>query len=647
MFLLASVLAFSEATHTARNLTFPAIIGDNMVLQADGPAPIWGWTEPGRKVTVKFLNQTKSTTAGLDGKWSVRFLKLPKDQGGMVEVSDGTSNKTFTNVLVGEVYVCSGQSNMEWPLSAAKNGPDEVRRANYNRIRLFHVTKRADSFWEGDVQGKWEICTPQTAGSFSAVGYFFGRDLHETEQVPVGLIDTTWGGTPAEAWTPKDALLSNAVTTPLYRNFEKSVSGLQKMDPAILEQIKNRPERLTDTGNKGFAQGWHKPDFNASSWKPVKLPLSYDGMGLTLNGALWFRVEVNLGNDVSGKAVELNLGPIDDEDVTYVNGQQVGTMTAVNNPNVWMTPRKYSVPAGVFKPGKNVIAIRVFDAAGGGGFAGSPADMFLNIGGKKTSLATEWRYAIESSTPKMPVTSTGPNSPNSPVSLWAGMVKPLVPFGIRGAIWYQGESNAGRAAEYRTLFPTMIQGWRDAWGQGDFPFFFVQLANFMARDPNPSEDGGWAQLREAQTMTLSAKKNTGMAVIIDIGEEKDIHPRNKQDVGKRLAMSARAMIYKSEPAGNSPLYDRNTVVGSTMVISFKNAKGLRTFDGRNPVGFQIKGADNKWFWADAKIDGEKVVVSSPNVSKPTAVRYGWGNNPDVNVFNTFGLPMSPFRTDGP
>src|SRR6185295_2629117 len=405
-----------------------------------------------------------------------------------------------------------------------------------------------------------------------------------------------------------------------------------------------------DAGNKGEALGYADPATSTADWSRMDLPQQFETAGLLIDGAVWFRKVLELPESWAGKDLALNLTPIDDQDVTYFNGKKVGSIGR-ETPNSYMVPRKYVVPGSLVHGGRNVIAVRVFDSAGEGGFSRGGA---MSIGPKAfpesdaISLRGVWEYKVELALePKHPdwgsrPEAVGVSNQNNPSVLYNAMIAPLVPFAIRGAIWYQGESNAGRAFQYRTLFPIMIRNWRSAWGH-DFPFYFVQLANWHANKAEPDESD-WAELREAQTMTLR-EPQTGMAVTIDIGDENDLHPRNKVDVGRRLAAWALADTYAQNVIPSGPLFERYTIEGDKVRIRFKHGVGLKTIDGGVVKGFAIAGDDRRFVWADARIDGDTVIVSSPKVVKPVAVRYGWADNPLANLYNGAGLPASPFRTD--
>ena len=626
----------------------PAIIGDNMVLQQGVKIPIWGTAKPGERITVTLKDKSASTVTDTQGHWQV-WLD-PLKAGGPIELTvKGDNVLTIKNVLVGEVWLCSGQSNMEWPLINTFGGTETVAQANYPEIRLFTVTKNTSTTPLADLEGHWVVTTPDDAANFSAVGYFFGRELYQRLKVPVGLIHSSWGGTPAEAWTRHDALLSSPELKPILDHYESSLNSLPDAKEAYVRKLADWEAKnlYLDAGNKGEALGYADPKTSIADWSKMDLPKQFETAGLLIDGAVWFRRDVDLPASWAGKDLILNLPPIDDYDTTYFNGTKIGSI-GKETPNSYMIPRKYTVPGALVHQGRNVIAVRVFDSAGEGGFSRGGAFSIGPSEGEPMPLRGDWDYKVELALePKHPdwgsrPEAVGAGNQNNPSVLFNAMIAPLVPFAIRGVIWYQGESNAGRAYQYRTLFPTMIRDWRNAWGT-NFPFYFVQLANWHANKAEPDESD-WAELREAQLMTLR-EPQTGMAVIIDVGDAVELHPRNKLDVGRRLAAWALAGPYKQNVVPSGPLFDRYTIKGSEVRISFKYADGLKTSDGGPVKGFAIAGDDRRFVWADAHIEGDTVIVSSPRISKPAAVRYGWADNPIVNLYNQAGLPASPFRTD--
>jgi len=628
----------------------PSIIGDNMVLQQETRVRIWGTADPKEQVTVAFQKELTKTSADDRGHW--QLLIGPFKAGGPYELSISASNTlSFKNILVGEVWVCSGQSNMEWPLINTKGGAEAVAQANFPEIRLFSVVKATSNSLLEDVQGQWVVTTPDQAGQFSAVGYYFGRELNQTLKVPVGLIHTSWGGTPAEAWTSSEALTASPELQPILDQYKLSLKDLpQRQAEYKLRLAKWIKENLyEDPGNKGESLGYADPQTSTGDWPSMNLPQYFETAGLKMDGAIWFRKEIEVPQSWSGQELELSLAAIDDFDTTYFNGTRVGGIGAETQDS-YVVQRRYKIPAALVKSGKNLIAVRVFDSAGEGGFG--PGKMSLapvgSTNGDGIQLAGSWNYKVElqwepktpdwGSRPQMP----GPTNQNSPSVLYNAMLAPLTPYAIRGAIWYQGESNATRAYQYRTLFPTMIRNWRAAWAN-QFPFYFVQLANFQPVKTEPGESE-WAELREAQTLTLK-EPSTGMAVIIDIGEANDIHPRNKVDVGHRLALWALADTYKEKVEFSGPLFTSFTTEGDKIRVKFKHATGLKSVDGGPLKGFAIAGDDHKFVWAEAKVDGADVIVWSKDVTKPVAVRYAWADNPINNLYNGSNLPASPFRTD--
>jgi sialate O-acetylesterase len=501
---VGSAIALFSAISSA-DVRLPAIIGDNMVLQSGSRVSLWGWADPNEEINVKASWDKMDWTIQADsaGKWI--FQTASPDAGGPYEITfKGKNTVTVKNVLAGEVWLCSGQSNMEMAVRSANHAAEEAAGANYPQIRLFTVEKKVAEQPLDNCKGKWVECSPETVPGFSAAGYFFGRELHKELKQPVGLIHSSWGGTPAEAWTSPVAMQENPTCEPILTRYKQAVTV--------------------------YPQAKAKYDEDLVKWNEAVKQAKAEGKPLP------------------------------------------------------------------------------------GGRPGQPL---------------------------------GPGNPNCPCGLYNGMIAPLVPYTLRGAIWYQGESNAGRAYQYRDLFPTMIKSWWNAWsqdGQEDFAFLFVQLANFMDTKPEPG-DSSWAELREAQLMTLEVP-NTGMAVIVDIGDAKDIHPKNKQDVGNRLALWALANTYAKDVVYSGPLYKSMEKKGNQIVLSFNHVGGGLVAKGGEPLkGFAIAGADRKFVWGNAKIEGDKIVVTSDQVADPIAVRYAWADNPVCNLYNKADLPASPFRTD--
>jgi sialate O-acetylesterase len=648
--------ALSAATlPAAADVKLPAIFGDNMVLQQNMPIKVWGWAAADEKVSVKLAGKEQATQADKNGDWAVTFEPL-KAGGDAIELTvTGNNTLTLKNILVGEVWICSGQSNMEFHLASVKNAQKEIEQSDYPQIREFSVEHIPCAIVARDLKGKWAVCGPKTSADFSAVGYFFARDLHKDLKVPVGMIHTSWGATSSEPWTSREGLKD----VPWFQSVLKEYDAFTR-DMAVAntpEEARAAAEKLPeawyakyrqqDPGNKGFDLGYASADFDDAAWKEMKLPDIIQNHVPKVNGAFWFRKAVDVPEKLAGKDLLLNLGPVDDFDTTYFNGKFVGAI-GKETPNAYGVPRSYKVAGNLVKAGRNVIAVRVFDWAGNGGINGRP-DQAMNLvdptqkdAPPVAQLRGAWKYKAELELPQMEFLNP-PGTQGSPCGLYNGMIAPLTPFPIRGAIWYQGESNSGAAIKYRTVFPALIKDWRAKWNQPEMPFLFVQLANFMARSDQPTESS-WAELREAQMMTLALPK-TGMAVTIDIGDAVDIHPKDKQDVGKRLELAALSQAYGKDVIYSGPIYKSMKIEGDKVRLSFDHlGGGLVAKDGKL-VGFAIAGEDRKFVWADAVIDGDTVVVSSPQVASPTAVRYAWADNPACNLYNKAGLPASPFRTD--
>jgi sialate O-acetylesterase len=618
------------------NVRLPRLISDNMVLQREKPITIWGWANAGEKVTVQFNKQTKSVKTAKDGKWIVTLAAEPAGGPYLMTVK-GKNVITITNILVGEVWVCSGQSNMEWPVRLTNNAASEIQDSNFPQIRHFTVQKAVSATPEEEVKGgDWKAATPENVGDFTAVGFYFARELYNELKVPIGLVHTSWGGTHSETWTSKKAFEQS-------EEFKDMIARMPQLD--FDELAKKKTEELTKklkeknlnlpAGNE--AATWKEDSFNDSNWPAIPVPQLWENSLGDLDGVVWLRKTIMLESDDIGKSAVLKLSTIDDQDETYVNGVKVGSTTSYN------VQRSYIIPASVLKKGKNVIAVKVIDTGGGGGIYGEEKDVRLVINtGREISLSGNWQVGVES------IASTAAVGPNSyPTLLFNAMINPILNYGIRGALWYQGESNAGRAYQYRTAFPLMIQDWRNHFKQGDFPFYFVQLASFNAAMGNSKLGSSWAELREAQTMTLSLP-NTGMAVTTDIGEATDIHPRNKQDVGHRLAVIALNQLYNKKQVFSGPVYQSMSVEGNKIRVRFTSiGSGLMAKDKYGYLkGFEIAGADQKFYYAKAWIEGNDIMVSNEAVTNPEAVRFAWADNPDdANLFNKEGLPAVPFRTD--
>ncbi|GAB3259246.1 sialate O-acetylesterase [Larkinella harenae] len=635
----AAAIGFALITlQTWADVRLPKVFGSHMVLQRRKAVPVWGWADPNEKITVQFNNQTKTVKTDKSGKWAVKLD--PTEAGGpyVMTVRGRKNTVTLDDVLVGEVWICSGQSNMEWNVNSSRDAAQEIKEANYPQIRHFKVPHDLSLSPKEDILGgEWKLCTPENTGDFTAVGYFFARELQkEMPNIPIGLLNTSWGGTQSESWTSREAMDSFEEFKPAVASMPKSLEDLSKQR---MEQLQAQITKVQG-GLPAVSelQQWPQADFNDTNWSTIKLPDLFDRKALPgFDGVVWFRREIMIPDELAGQAMTLKLGQIDDMDETFVNGIAVGKTGQAG------TERNYSIPAGTLKAGRNVITVRVEDHGGGGGFIAKEDQFHLTASGKTLPLAGDWKFRIADYSRQ--ATLVNPNMTGT--ILYNAMINPLIPYAIQGAIWYQGETNAGRAYQYRKTFPLMINDWRTRWGQGDFPFLFVQLASFNAANGNSIKGSSWAELREAQTLTLSLP-NTGMAVTSDIGEARDIHPKNKQDVGKRLAYNALKTVYGQNRMASGPVFKSMEVTGNKAILTFDNVgSGLTTNDKYGYLkGFEVAGADQKFYWAKAEIQGDKVIVSASEVGTPVSIHYGWADdNGEVNLYNQDGLPAVPFRTD--
>jgi len=616
----------------------PKIFGDSMVLQRGMAIPVWGWADKNERVFVTFNKQHTSTRAGNDGRWKVNLA--PEKEGGPYMLTiKGKNTIVLNDLLVGDVWVCSGQSNMEFTVADGKNASAEINEANYSSVRHIGITQAVSDkpLEDANIKSGWRSATGANIADFTAVGYFFARELFRQLQVPIGLINTTWGGTNVETWTSKEALEGSDEFKDMMK--ELRVINFDSITKSRKDRLlKNVQKAQVNFSNNAPDMSWKEMSFDDSKWPQMKLPALWEEHGLdALDGIVWFRKTFDIAAADAGKPAEISLAMIDDNDESYVNGVKIGATKGYN------IKRAYQISAGVLKEGKNVISVRVEDTGGGGGIWGDSIDLKFTIDRKTQSLQGDWAFQVQS------VADNGSyNDPNSfPSLLYNAMIHPLIRFPVTGAIWYQGESNASRAFQYSKAFPLMITDWRKQWNEGDFPFYFVQLAGYNAANGNSKSGSSWAELREAQAKTLLLA-NTGMAVTIDIGEETDIHPKNKQDVGKRLAAVALNKTYGKGNIYSGPRYESMKIEGNKVVLSFHKTGGdLYTSD---PYGylkaFEVAGADKQFYYARAFIQGDKVVLFCDSVLQPVAVRYAWADYPgDANLYNKQGFPAEPFRTD--
>jgi len=626
----------------------PSIFSDNMVLQQQSEVPVWGESSSKRTVTIttSWNKKVYNVIPDAAGKWKTT-LSTPVYGGPYsIEINDGTK-LIIKNVLIGEVWLCSGQSNMEMPVNGwgkIKNYEKEMAAANYPNIRFLKVKRSLSPKPMNDVEvesGSWQICSPETVGDFSAVSYFFGKNLFQNKDIPVGLINSSWGGTVAEAWTSKETLKTMPDFCSQVEDIERTASAWTDIEKKYNQEYATWLAQVNNV-DKGIADGkalWANADLSESGWATIKIPNYWEKQGLVgFDGMVWLRKTIDIPAGWQNKDLKLNLDIIDDNDITYFNGVEIGRTQG------WNISRIYTVPAKLVKNGKAVITVRVLDNGGGGGLYGDSARIGLSLSfNEKISLTGDWLYKIGFDIKDISGAPKKWDDPNRATVLYNAMINPIVPFAIKGAIWYQGESNADKAYQYRELFPLMIKDWRKRWNS-NFPFYFVQLANYTDTLSEPQE-ALWAELREAQLKTLNLE-NTGMAVSIDLGEAKDIHPKNKQDVGYRLALVARNKTYGENIPFSGPVYDSYEIKGDSVLVRFKHTEGgLKSLNGEPLKGFSIAGLDHKFHWADAKIIGNDILVYCKEISNPMAVRYAWAANPICNLYNGAGFPASPFRTD--
>jgi sialate O-acetylesterase len=675
-------VALAAAPAARAEVKVAALVGDHMVVQRGRPVRLSGTAAPGEAVSAALGGSRAATKADAAGRW---LLALPAlAAGGPYQLTiegagagaGAASRLSFGDVWVGEVWIASGQSNMELPLVRTK-GVGDGAAGGCPGLRFFIVAHDTAAAPKGatDVAGSWQPCDASTAEGFSAAAFYFGREIHRALGVPVGLVQATWGGTPAEAWTPRETLAAEPSTQAALAAFDSVVN-----DPAARGRLEAQVAAWEaksfhqDTGNKGEALGYARPGraepTGDRGWARMTLPQVWENAGLPIDGAVWFRREITIPAAWTGAGsgdLALSLGPVDDFDVTYWNGERIGA-TGSETKEYWAAPRRYVVPARLVKAGRNVIAVRVFDHYGNGGFAGTAAMMSVGparpgaatlVGTPALPLAGAWSYKIERRLAPAVVdwgtrpVGRGADDPTSPSVLWNAMVAPLAGTPAAGVIWYQGESNVGRAAQYRALFPAMIRGWRAAWREAALPFLFVQLPNFAGEQAGASSvtmpaDSPWAELREAQAAALALPR-TAMAVALDVGEAHDLHPHNKQEVGRRLALAALRAVYGlPQVIAAGPTFAGTARDGHALRVHFAPegaGGGLVTADGAPPRGFIVAGADRVWRRADARIDGPAVIVSSPDVPEPVAVRYGWADDPENTLRNQADLPAAPFRSD--
>jgi len=624
----------STPAAAAKPLPFVSpIFGDNMVLQRGKANTIWGWSEPGDHVQVQIGEQTASAIAGADRRWQVKIQPPPAGGPYTIRIT-GRESVELHNVLVGDVWLCGGQSNMQVGLGMARNGPEEAKAANYPEIRFLSVAGHPAYRHTDVVEGTWKVVSPETAERFSAVAYYFARKVQQEIHVPIGLVVDALGGTPAEAWT------SAAALRPLH-NFDIPLAEVQRLAAKGAPEYGNYVMHWYDEYDIGLKGNWAAPELDDSGWKSVDIPGGFAELGVPGTPALaWFRKEIVLPDPLPAGRALLFLGSIERMDTVYISGTFAGASAWVENPRV------YPLGDGVLKPGRNVIVIRVLKTKPDGGFLGKPEELRLMLVDKTSiPLAGKWKgqLSVDLRPPhSLPIAYE--NWPVMPTVLYEGMLAPIAPLSITGALWYQGEQNSERGYQYRKILPAMISDWRRLFGQGDFPFYIVSLPAFKHRSATPVDDP-WAETRESQAVAAASVPNSCLAVTIDTGDADNIHPKDKQPVGERLALCALAHYYGKNVVYSGPILDSVERLPGAIRLHFAHTEGGLVVKGTKPEEFAIAGEDRKWYSADAHLDGDTVVVSSPSVPDPKEVRYAWQSNPAATLFNSAGLPAGPFRTD--
>ncbi len=622
-------------------IKLPQLVRDSMILQRDANIKIWGWAKAKEKITVKFLNKSYKVITDENGKWLA--ILAPAKAGGPYTMELTASNKiTLKEILIGDVWFCNGQSNMVHQM-----GIHDVLYANEiataNNLQIRHVTIPNNTSLNGPMNDLppvfWKSVNPTDIRQFSAVAYFFAKNIFEKYKIPIGLINASVGGTPIEAWISEDG----------FKDFPAQLATIQKnKDTAYINDLRRRsftsgppliPRQQTDIGTTGK---WYNVNYIPKGWSNINVPGYWEDQGLNnFDGVIWYRKEIEIPQKLAGKAAKVHLGRIVDADEFYINGQRIGGTT-------YMYPqRRYAIGASVLKAGKNILVVRVSNNAGKGGFV-PDKPYYIEIENEQIDLKGTWQYKVgdvimprlagQAGTVVQPI-----NAQNQPAALYNAMTSPATNFAIKGVLWYQGESNTGKAVEYAKLLPALIADTRNKFNSPNATYIVAQLPNYMDYSYVPQESQ-WAELRESQ-MKAAALTNTAVTVNIDLGEWNDIHPDNKKDVGERMALAARKLAYGEDIVYSGPTYQSHKIEGNKVTITFANTgSGIISNDAEELRGFAVAGADKKFVWAQVKIDGNNVMVWNNAIANPVYVRYAWADNPpNVNFYNKEGLPASPFR----
>jgi sialate O-acetylesterase len=633
-----------SAFSASANVRLPQLVSDHMVLQRDMNIKIWGWASPGEKVSVRFNGIKKNMVTGPDQKWLFTFPAM-KAGGPFTMIIQGKNEIILGDILVGDVWFCSGQSNMVLPMERIKEKyPDEVANDSFREIRNFFIPTVLDVSREHDdlPPGKWVPAVGADLLQFGGLSYFFAKQLYQKYHVPIGIINSSVGGYPIQSWISTDALKGFPKLETLVKNYSDTnyMNNLAR-GRAAKEYADAHPVIVPDKGTMG-PEKWNDPAYVPENWHKFWLPGYWADQGVkNLHGILYFRKEIDVPASMTDVPAKLFLGCIVDADSTFVNGKFVGNIT------YQYPPRRYSVPSGILKSGKNIIVIKVTNTGGKGGFV-PDKNYSLNANGQRIDLRGDWVYQVARVMDPV-VDSTASDEwimKNSITGLYNTMVAPAIHYAIKGFLWNQGESNCSNPENYGKYLIALIRDWRKKWNEGEIPFIYTQMANFADVEYSPSESN-WAQMRQYQLEALTLP-NTGMVVTFDAGEWNDLHPLGKKVVGERMALWAERLAYGStDPDYSAPVYQSYKIDGNKIILSFSHTgSGLTVKGGGDLYYFSIAGADKKYVWAKAKIDGDKIIVWNDEIPNPETVRYAWANNPEgANLYNKKGLPASPFETN--
>jgi hypothetical protein len=642
-FFVLPLLAACASAHAA-DPGFARVFSDHAVLQRDQPITVWGTADAGQALTLTLNGRSVSGEADKNGRWRLQLPQQPAGGPYTLSVSANGASASLQDIMVGDVYLCSGQSNMEFAVRNATNAWATTNNSANPRLRFLNVEKSSALTPQDELKqpAAWKVAGPDTIGDASAVCYFMARSLQQRYAVPVGFINASWGGTTIQGWIGRDALR----TLPAYAEGADLVQELATHPARAMGREDKRVEAWWDAHDPAAARerAFKAPGFDDSAWAQLTPAGSWKDSGIAafkdFDGVAWFRTTVDLTDAQARSANALQLGPIETYDTAWVNGVRVG-----GGSTGWAW-RDYAVQPGVFKAGRNVIALRVLNGGSAGGLTGQPATRGVRTAdGQFVALSPAWKYRLGTPSKGQSVAPSPWDVPTSLTTLYNGMLAPLVGYKFKLAAWYQGESNAGAGEEYRTLLPLLMRDWRRGFGQADLPFLIVQLPGYGAAPKSPGKSG-WAELREAEALSVKNDAHAGLAVTLDLGDRFDIHPTQKTIVGERLARAARVVAYGDKDiAPGGPEAVAATREGGDIVVAFRQTNGgLLTYASNRAIGFETC-AGTVCTYADAVVAGDRVVLKGANAAGVTQVRYAWADAPVVNLFGADDVPAAPFRMD--